>query len=1243
MCLFEGGVGFAQGRPDIQTVEAFFNAIAMKDTNTAARLLEANTNLIRSASNMSKRPLLEAAAAGNVPLARRMLELGADVNAAGDILGSVGSQRSALHFAISRNHAEMCRLLLESGANPNAMAFGYETPLHLAFRENREPIATLLLDHGADPFREKGFVNDHTTPFEMAITHSSGQLVPRILSVARKPGASAAIKEPFARLLLARGSSLLAAAAQRGQLEAVETLLEAGVKPGDNVDDAPPLLQTVAPAFAAASKAKDFSEQRWSRIRELLEKSGAKLDVFSTTGWGDLAAVRRFVFANPRVIQARDDEGATPLHWAIKTDRPPMTSFWLESGASPAATNLAGQTPLHLAVTSGLVEQVKLLLAANTPTAARDTNNLTPLDIATKTQHAEIIRLLLGKETAGARPERGVVQAIHKAAEADNLAALAALADEKGKLELRNELGFTPLAVAVRGGNLGAAALLVDKGADVNARDPEGNTLLQQILTAHTFVRSPVPESWLARAAEDSAKAKFLPYLKKRDDGDVPEPIVQLSAFLLAAGADVAATNNAGRTIVQMVANEEIMERAMFFDDGREEFMKLLNLAGGKLSAADDNGDTPLHLAGRSTDADQVKALIAGGADINATNRRGRTPLHSFVEHIGGWDMNEEGDNQPFQCLLKHKPNVNAQDNDGLTPLHVLAQSDTSFKEEATEALLAAGADPNLRDKHHRTPAHFLLTGEWPWSDAGECLALLAKRGADLSAADDAGQTLLHYLAKSGNGSTLFFIRNITNLLTLPKLDVSARDIQGDTALHVAARSGASDVFAWLVARGASPDATNNASQTPRLLAARNKDPFSRFNFNASTDIFQAIREDKLESVADLVNADKSLANETNQFGLAPLRQAVLSRRTNIVDFLEKNGARWDAMSAVMAGRSAALREILARDPQAVHATAYGQGLLHRAAADGDVVIIQMLLSAGAGVGTPNDWGLSPLGSARLAGQPTAVTALLRAHGAAENFFDAVFNGDTEISSALLADKPELALSTNRAGQAVVEVAASRGPADSLRLILDRGAKADFVNPLTGRTLVHIAAKSDQADVIELLIQRGASVELPDGRGFAPLHLAAAAAATRAAAVLLRYKAGPDVRIVAAKTTMMPPMGPAFGREDITHSTPLHVAAMFGQTNMIPLLLQAGASVNATNAASRTPLDMLGNPAMSARLMFLQRDFGLGPDPVTVSPVARENPMSAMLARRAATTLLLEQAGGRRSPNPRPGFGPPGF
>ena len=951
LILFQASYGvFAQGRPDYQTVGEFFSAIQRNDTNTASQLLESHTNLVFSRDNGSKLPLLEAAAAGNVPLVKRLLELGADINAAGDTMMSAGSQSTALHVAIRQNQPAVCKFLLEAGADPNRMAFGFTTPLHMAFAENREAIAAGLLDHGADPFLEKFYENDHTTPFELAITKSSGKLVPRMLK-GKKPD-SVAAKSPvalamakayrhklptFAEFVSNHGTELLSTAAQRGELEAVQALLKAGVSARTNSEGRLPLLQAFALSAAEAAKARpaaieqwqrtcnqikgygtnanpqflasirsqeadqaarveSLAPERWQQIRVLLIENGADYDAFAATALGDTNQARHLLSADKNVVQARDRDGQTPLHWAVQNDQLPLTAFWLQAGVPPAATNLAGQTALHIAAGKNLVEHMKLLLAAHAPTDVRDTNGWTPLDAATRAKQTEAIRLLLSEKSVVPPADRAIATPLHETAAGGNLAALAALTETTNNLEARNELGLTPLQVAVLNGHLGEAALLVDRGANVNVRDPDGNTLLHQILLQerHLNVHDRPPANWLARLGQDPRREMYLQYLTVGQYEQGPNPVLQAASFLLACGLDARATNHAGQTAVQLVTGEKMSRYIFFFGDDQAAFLKLLGAGGGNVNETNANGDTALHQAGQDTVADRAASLIAAGADVNATNHLGRTPLHMYAEKIWGWDMNENGTNEPFQLLVKSGANVNAQDNDGLTPLHVLALADTSFKKEATRLLLDAGANSNLRDKHGRTPAHLFLSGKWPWSEAGECVEMLAKAGADLAAKDDQGKTPLHYLAGLGgpSQSPLFVFHNIGDTFSAAKVDVNVRDDEGNTPLHIAAKTGTYDVFAWLMKHGAGLDETNNAGETPRLLAARDRNPFKSLPPKADTDVFQAVREGKLEALTALLKADPRLVNETNEFGQTPLRMAVMAHRTNVVEFLVQHGAK---------------------------------------------------------------------------------------------------------------------------------------------------------------------------------------------------------------------------------------------------------------------------------------------------------------------------------------------------------------
>jgi ankyrin repeat protein len=98
-----------------------------------------------------------------------------------------------------------------------------------------------------------------------------------------------------------------------------------------------------------------------------------------------------------------------------------------------------------------------------------------------------------------------------------------------------------------------------------------------------------------------------------------PHAILQTTAFLLACGIDVHATNHAGQTAVQLAADKDIA----LFDD-REALLKLLLGAGSNLNQGDAAGDTPLHRLAHSpkgTEAeDTMTTLLSSGANLNATN-----------------------------------------------------------------------------------------------------------------------------------------------------------------------------------------------------------------------------------------------------------------------------------------------------------------------------------------------------------------------------------------------------------------------------------------------------------------------------------------------------------------------------------------------------------------------------------------------------------------------------------------------
>ena len=647
-----------------------------------------------------------------------------------DINIKTTSGATALHEAVRKGDYQIVNMLVKAGADVNARDANNNTPLHTGIPvETHKEIASLLMTSGADP----NLRDDHgDTPLHIVI------ILNRSLNVIQAfldGGSDVHIRN-------IQGKTPLYIAVEEGRTALIPVLLTSGseIFAADNSGVTP---------FDLAVKSPESTFNLMIQPETVVQRDSAGNTMLH-------AAVRNR--ANPNqiasildaraLVDARNREGDTALHIAVRMNQKDSSEFLISRGASIFSGNSAGQSPLYIAFTSNGVRE---WIINPTTINARDGLGNNMLHYAAEWKFNNVIPLIIRNGLS---------------------------------VEEANATGETPIFMAVKTNSTSTIKVLVDNNANINARDSQGNSIL------HTAVR------WNAKESVEMLIANKMDINTHSLNGNTPlhdavtYRMGDIETLLIKNNANLEARNIDGNTPFMEAVRSGIVP-------------SVERLANGKadISTRNIRGDTPLHIAVSTEQTEIVNSLLRMGASIHARNTRNRTPFQISLsispamvstllttDRINTSDDNgnsalhialqERAGENILKTILSKGARLNAVDSNGKTPLR-LAVDLNSW--ESAKLIADAGADPFLTAVDNKTPAEISFT------KGINCIRSLFS-GRAINAKDSSGNTILHLAAHLATPEIINLLvelganKTIKNVASELPYDIAVRWNRGDNA-----------------------------------------------------------------------------------------------------------------------------------------------------------------------------------------------------------------------------------------------------------------------------------------------------------------------------------------------------------------------------------------------------------------------------------------------------------------------------
>ena len=965
-------------------------------------------------------PLHAAVESGAAAALRVLLEAAAEGASAGEGEGESGEQSAEvdvsvrglggitpLHLAAVGGRADMVRLLLDLGADVNALDDDGNTCLFWASASDAYDAVAEMLSQSAGVSAVDLLAKNAAglTAVDVAPADSdTASLLAMAMARTNVHSAAETGALPVLRRLLQpeegspakaerirmrdeasardkRGCTPLSLACESGHLDCIEFLVSLGVDASatNPANDETALHTSARHGDAAACELLLRREEGREALIGAFDASGESalyasaaaghvdvaLVILNAGGEPDLRVGSRGRTAMMSAAQAgkcnviaalvkaggdpnhADADGSLALHLAAAAGHADTCALLLESG-SRFETDLDGDTPFHAAARNAHSSlAIELMGAAAVELEARGADGATPLFCAASSGDLTLSSYLIGQGANVLSACDDGATVLHAAAAAGNAHLVSFLLQKGGDFSARTSSGLTPLHAASWAGRDAVIVALIRAGADVNARTRSGATPL-----ACASAAGHAPS--VALLASKGASVRIV-----TDEGATPLHAACSSAYLdvskvlidaargRVGNADIVsflhAADAAGRTAAHLAASA-----------GSEELIRLLQDSGANLSLRDHQSDSIWHQAASAGHAKLLQSGLASSRKlVDLKNGRGRVPLHAAAAG-GHLDV--------VEVLIAAGARFNALDNAGESSLHVAAERGHAM---VCRALVLTASyerwvgleEPEGGDDVDESDADDILSASYVRREY-----MLKQQRLFVNARSwSTGSTALE------KASVLGHVAVVEELLKLSG-DSSAKNMWGRTPLHAAVNENRQAVVAAIVAHA--PDTVEIEDEnwmTPMHLAARvglvslvellltagaDTEAMTK---DGRTSLHLACERRFSEIVGALLAADAYPDTET-VLQQTPLHFAAKAGAEGCVALLVEAGSPVDAVDCT------------------------DSTPLHWAAARGHARAVEELLKGGATVDAKGMFrGVTPLGLAAAAGCDEAVKLLLGA------------------------------------------------------------------------------------------------------------------------------------------------------------------------------------------------------------------------------------------------------------------------